>query len=147
TKSGSNALHGSALEFFCNDRLDARNFFDDPTQPVPPLRQHQFGANLGGPIVTDRTFFFFSYEGQRIHRSLTQTFSVPTDNLRRGDFSTSAPLCDPLTRQPDGSCGRFTGNQIPISRLSPTALALLDQVPRPNGSGSIQNLLAVGLED
>ena len=147
TKSGSNTLHGSALEFLRHDVLDARNVFDDPSQPVPPLRQHQFGANVGGPIVRDRAFFFFSYEGQRLHRSLTQTFSVPPDSVRRGAFSTSTPLCDPLTRQPGGACTSFAGNQIPVSRLDPTALALLDHVPRPNRSGSVQNLLSVGLED
>ena len=59
TKSGSNTLRGSALEFFRHDRLDARDAFDDPAQPVPPLRQHQFGLNIGGPIDRDRTFFFF----------------------------------------------------------------------------------------
>jgi len=147
TKSGSNTPHGGALEFLRHDRLDSRNYFDDASQPVPPLRQHQFGVNLGGAIAYDRTFFFFSYEGQRVHRALTQTFSVPTDNLRSGDFSTSTPLCDPLTRQRDGSCTGFIGNQIPAGRLNPTALALLGQVPRPNRSGSIQNLLAVGVED
>ena len=63
TKSGSNALRGSALEFVRSDKFDARNYFDDPAQPVPPLKQHQFGANLGGPIVRNRSFFFLSYEG------------------------------------------------------------------------------------
>lgn len=53
TKSGANAFHGSGREFFRSDRFDARNYFDDPTQPVPPLSQHQFGASLGGPIVRD----------------------------------------------------------------------------------------------
>jgi hypothetical protein len=147
TKSGSNTVHGSALEFLRHDRLDARNFFDDPSQPVPPLRQHQFGANAGGPIVRDRTFFFFSYEGQRLHKSLTQTFSVPPDSFRRGDFSTSAPLCDPLTRQPGGACTSLHGNQIPAYRLDPTALALVDHIPQSNRSGSVQNLLSVGLEE
>jgi hypothetical protein len=66
-----------------NDRFDARNYFDDPTRPAPPLRQNQFGANLGGAVVRDRSFFFLSYEGQRIHRSLTQTFSVPPSIARR----------------------------------------------------------------
>ena len=147
TKSGSNTLRGSALEFFRHDTLDARNVFDDPTEPVPPLRQHQFGVNVGGPIDRDRTFFFFSYEGQRVHRSLTQTFSVPTDALRSGDFSTLAPLCDPLTREANGSCASFAGNQIPAGRLDRTALALLDKVPRPNRAGSVQNLLSVGLQE
>ncbi len=68
TKSGSNAFHGSGIEFFRSDAFDARNYFDDPTAPVPPLKQHQFGANLGGPMVLNRSFFFLSYEGQRIDR-------------------------------------------------------------------------------
>jgi len=57
TRSGTSAYHGSVLEFFRHNRLDAHNFFDDPNQPVPPLRQHQFGASLGGPAGA-RMFFF-----------------------------------------------------------------------------------------
>jgi len=63
TKSGGNSVHGSALEFARNEKFDAHNYFDDPTKPIPPLRQNQFGINVGGPIKRDRTFFFFSYEG------------------------------------------------------------------------------------
>ena len=108
TKSGGNAFHGSALEFARNDRFDARNYFDDPGQPVPPLRQQNFGANVGGPLRRDRSFFFFSYEGQRMNRALTQTFSVPSAALRAGDFSSQAPLCDPTTRTVTG-CLPFSG--------------------------------------
>ena len=146
TKSGSNTFHGSVLEFFRHDRLDARNYFDDPTRPTPPLRQNQFGVNLGGPVRRERAFFFFSYEGQRIRRSLTQTFSVPTDALRRGTFSGFAPLCDPLTRTASGACTPFANNQIPAARLDPVALALLQHVPLPTSGGAVQNLLAVGEE-
>ncbi len=142
SKSGSNAFHGGALEFGRSDTFDARNYFDDPAQPVPPLSQHQFGANVGGPIVRDRTFFFASYEGQRIERSLTQTFSVPTSGLRSGDFSGLAMLCDPLTRTSAG-CTPFAGNRIPSARLDPVALALLAHVPSPTGSGLVQNFLSV----
>jgi hypothetical protein len=145
TKSGGNAFHGGALEFGRSDRFDARNYFDDPAKPVPPLRQHQFGANLGGPIVRDRSYFFFSYEGQRITRSLTQTFSVPTAALRAGDFSGLGALCDPLTRTAAG-CTPFAGNRIPANRLDPTALALLTKVPQPSSDGLVQNLRAVGSE-
>ena len=145
TRSGSNTFGGA--RWFRHDALDARNFFDDPAGPVPPLRQHQFGVNVGGPIVRDRTFFFFCYEGQRVHRSLTQTFSVPPDSLRRGDFSTLPPLCDPLTRQPGGSCTVFPANAIPADRFNPTAVALLGRVPQANRSGAIQNLLAVEPND
>jgi hypothetical protein len=146
TKSGENSFHGSALEFLRHDRLDARNYFDDPTKPAPPLHQSQFGTNVGGPIHRDRTFFFFSYEGQRIDRSLTQTFSVPTTALRGGDFSGLAPICDPLTRAADLTCAAFEGNQLPAKRLDPVAVALLAHVPPPTSSGSVQNLLAVGRE-
>ena len=146
TKSGENSFHGSALEFVRNQAWDSRNYFDDPTQPTPPLRQNQFGVNLGGPIRRDRTFFFFSYEGQRIDRSLTQTFSVPTAALRSGDFSSLAPMCDPLTRSSSGTCATFAGNQIPASRLDPVAVAMLTHVPLPTSNGSVQNLLGVGTQ-
>ncbi|MGE3843390.1 MAG: carboxypeptidase regulatory-like domain-containing protein [Vicinamibacterales bacterium] len=147
TKSGTNTFHGSALEFFRSDRFDAHNYFDDRSKPVPDLRQHQFGVNVGGPLRRERTFFFFSYEGQRIRKAQTQTFSVPTAELRSGDFSgVATPLCDPLTRisasTAAGSCTVFPGNRIPTSRLDPVALALLAKVPSPSGSGTVQNLLA-----
>jgi hypothetical protein len=144
TKSGGNGFHGSGLEFMRSDALDARNYFDDPATPVPSLRQHQFGVNFGGPIRRDRTFFFFSYEGQRIDRSQTQTFSVPTTALRSGDFSGLAPICDPLTRTAGGACTPFAGNRIPVQRLDPIALALLNRVPTATGPGSVQNLLSIG---
>ena len=68
SKSGSNAFHGSGLEFLRDDTFDARNYFDDPAQPVPPLRQHQFGVEPRRPDQPRTArFFFVSYEGQRIH--------------------------------------------------------------------------------
>ena len=127
-----------------NERFDARNYFDDPTKPIPPLRQNQFGVNVGGPLKRDRTFFFFSYEGQRIRKAQTQTFSVPTAALRSGDFSGLAALCDPLTRTAAGTCTPFAGNQIPANRLSPVAPALLAKVPLPTSAGLVQNLLGRG---
>src|SRR5690349_648954 len=62
TKSGTNALHGSAYEFFRNDALDARNFFSIAESP---LRLNQFGGTLGGPVLRNKTFFFLNYEGSR----------------------------------------------------------------------------------
>jgi hypothetical protein len=142
TRSGSNALQGVGLEFVRNEHFDARNYFDDPSKPVPPFRQNQFGINLGGPLKTDQTFFFLSYEGQRTRRAQTQTFSVPTAALRSGDFSALAtPLCDPLTRTASG-CTPFANNQIPTDRLSPVATALLAKVPLPTSAGLVQNLLS-----
>ena len=117
TKSGANTFHGSALEFVRNNSFDTHNYFDDPTKAVPTLNQNQFGANIGGPIKKDQTFFFFSYEGQRITKAQTQTFSVPTAALRNGNFSALPALCDPLTRVAGGAC-TLLRNQIPSNRLT-----------------------------
>ena len=148
TKSGANTFHGSLFEFMRDERFDAHNFFDDRSQPVPPLDQHQFGGSLGGAIVRDRTFFFVSYERQDVRRSLTKTFSVPTAQLRDGDFSGWSPVCDPLTIDPaSGSCSPFPGNRIPAGRLDPIAQAFLANVPLPNGAGQFQNLTSVERQD
>lgn len=66
TKSGSNQFHGTAFDYVRNDVFDARNYFDGPPLPKPPLRQNDFGGTLGGPIRKDKTFFFFSYEQLRL---------------------------------------------------------------------------------
>ncbi len=134
SRSGTNRFSGTAYEFLRNSALDARNFFDDPTRPIPPYRQNQFGASLGGPIRRDRTFFFTNYEGLRIHQSITNTTLLPSEALRDGDFSGINPLTgnpfpaiiDPLTGQ------AFLGNQIPQSRIDPLSQAILARVPLPN---------------
>jgi hypothetical protein len=147
TRSGGNAFHGSALAFMRHERFDAPNYFDDPTKPIPPLRQQTFGVNAGGPVTRDRTFFFASYEGRRLRQAQTQTFSVPTQALRQGDFTGLASLCDPLTRTAPGVCSPFPGNQIPASRLNPVAVAMLAKVPLPTSGGLVQNLLSTEDEE
>ncbi|MBI3949273.1 MAG: TonB-dependent receptor, partial [Acidobacteria bacterium] len=128
-KSGSNAFHGTAYEFLRNDQLDAKNFFDDPKKPIPPFRQNQFGATMGGRIKRDRTFFFGGYEGFRKRKALTRVAQVPSDRMRNGDFSEfvaqgqPAPN-DPQTGQP------FPGNIIPPDRFDPVAKGLLNLLPR-----------------
>jgi hypothetical protein len=137
TKSGTNALHGEAYEFIRNNVLDARNFFDLPSQPMPPFRENQFGGALGGPVVRNKTFFFASYEGQITRKSLAHVFSVPTAAERAGDFSGLPTIDNPLTRQP------FPGNVI-NAPLSAAAIALLAKVPLPNLPGPGNNLLSDG---
>ncbi len=66
TKSGTNRFHGTAFEYLRNDFFDARNYFDVPPLPQPALRQNDFGGVFGGPILKDKTFFFFSYEQLRL---------------------------------------------------------------------------------
>ncbi len=146
TRAGSNQFRGSLVEFVRHSAFDAHNYFDDRSKPVPPLRQNQFGASLGGPIVRDRSFVFANYEGQRIRRSLTQTFSVPSADRRAGDFSGLSPLCDPTTISGAGPCTPFAGNQIPVSRLDPAATALLAKVPLPTSGGEVRNLAAAELQ-
>ncbi len=124
--------------------IDAiHNYFDDPSRPVPTLDRHQCGLTLGAPLKHDQTFFFFSYEGQRLRKAQTQTCSVPTAALRAGDFSSlTTALCDPLTRTVAGTCTPFVRNQLPTARLDRIALALLARVPLPTSAGTVQNLLA-----
>ncbi|MBZ5673223.1 MAG: carboxypeptidase-like regulatory domain-containing protein [Acidobacteriia bacterium] len=143
TKSGSNEFHGSLFEFVRNDVFDAKNFFDSQTAPIPPFRQNQFGGSVGGPVIKNRTFFFADYEGQRVRKSLTSTFSVPTDAMRIGDFTELPQVYDPnsssgISRQP------FPGNRIPVQDLNAVSTALLANIPRPNLPGIAQNLLASG---
>jgi hypothetical protein len=143
TRAGANAFRGSLFEFLRHDMFDAHNFFDPKDQPVPPLRQDQFGGTLGGPLVRDRSFFFFSYEGQRANRSLTRTFTVATAAVRGGDFS-GASICDPLTiTTPGGTCTPFANGRIPEGRLDPLAVALLQHVPLPTANTAQQNLTAI----
>jgi hypothetical protein len=65
TKSGTNAFHGTAAEYFRNDALDARNYFNTVGQPKAPFHNNQYGGSIGGPIIKNKTFFFADYEGQQ----------------------------------------------------------------------------------
>jgi hypothetical protein len=88
TRSGSNSFHGAAWEFLRNDAFDASDYF---TQSVQPLKQNQFGATFGGPIVKDKTFFFGYYEGFRNRQGETVAATVPSLLERQGDFSERCP--------------------------------------------------------
>src|SRR6202030_3327550 len=80
TKSGGNNLHGSAFEYFRNNVLNARNFFNTSDEPKDAFRNNQFGGSLGGPIIKDKTFFYVAYEGQREGLAITSLNVVPTLN-------------------------------------------------------------------
>ncbi|MCL4402448.1 MAG: TonB-dependent receptor, partial [Acidobacteria bacterium] len=138
TKSGTNALHGTAWEFFRNDALDARSFFD---RQKAPWRMNQFGFNLGGPIIKNKLFWFGDYEGQRT-RQFTQSFAtVPTDAMFAGDFSGLPTIFDPSTYDPaTGTKQPFAGNQVPGDRISGFSQKYRRFFPAPNTS----TLTAVG---
>src|SRR5580693_5698190 len=65
TKSGQNQIHGNFFDYFRNNALDARNYFNPVGTTQAPFHNNQFGAALGGPIIKDKTFFYVDYEGQR----------------------------------------------------------------------------------
>jgi Carboxypeptidase regulatory-like domain/TonB dependent receptor len=92
SKSGSNEFHGSVFEFLRNDKLDARNPFDTSKQP---FRLNQFGGNIGGPIVRNRTFFFANFEALRQRVTQTITNEVPSAAFRaRATNSAIRPILD-----------------------------------------------------
>ena len=96
TRSGSNQFHGTVFEYFRNEALDARNYFNKVPAPKTPLRQNQFGGTFSGPVFLphlgegapgwyngkNRTFFFFSYEGQRLRLPINGVANVPSLRLR-----------------------------------------------------------------
>lgn len=128
TKSGTNKFHGTAYWFLRNDALDARNFFAADKQV---LRYHQPGVSLGGPIVRNRTFFFFNYEAIRVKRQNIVFANIPTPAEVRGDFAGFPTVIrDPLTQTP------FPGNVIPAARLDPVGRALAAFYPAPNVPGA-----------
>ena len=87
TKSGTNALHGSVFWFHRNDNLDAANFFVNKRgQETPEFKRHQFGFTVGGPIITDKTFIFGSYEGLRETLGLSVARNVPSLDARNGNI-------------------------------------------------------------
>ncbi len=143
TRAGSNAYRGSLFEFHRNEAFDSPNYFQPAGQGPPPLSQNQFGGALGGPLVQNRSFFFGSFEGQRMQRSLTRTFSVPTDAVRSGNFAGLGTVCDPLTIPTSGVCTPFPNNQIPQGRIDPIAAAMLQNVPRASSSANLQNLTSI----
>ena len=110
SKSGTNDFHGDAYEFLRNRELNAANFFANKTGAGrAPFVQNQFGANVGGPILKDKLFFFFSYEGFRARQGVLFTETVPTVPQLGGDFSgflnasgAQIPIYDPMTQ-----CGAY----------------------------------------
>ncbi|MBI4909376.1 MAG: TonB-dependent receptor [Acidobacteria bacterium] len=139
-KSGTNAFHGTAYDYLRNDKFDSRDTFNyvdrtgDRKADPGILRQNQFGATIGGPIVRNKTFFFFSWESRLIRLGQTDSAIVPTADEKNGIFSPNLRVIrDPLNGQP------FSGNAIPRSRFDSTSTRLLELWPAPNFTGSTRN--------
>ena len=141
TKAGTNALHGTAFEFFRHEALNARNFFQAANATKPGFRRNQFGGVLGGPMLRNRTFFFVDYQGQRQDIERTVLSTVPTMAQRQGVFMQN--IYDPATTVSNGAGGftrtQFTNNTIPIERMDPIARSLLLRFPEPTSAGTTNN--------
>jgi hypothetical protein len=158
TKSGTNEIHGNLYEFFRDQALNAKGFFD--TQRLDYL-QNQFGATLGGPIKKDKTFFFVTYEGDRLRKGTSSdTVTVPTGDEGTGNFSATpfsgGVTTDFFAQTLNSRCGLnmpmpstqpneivpystiFPNSVIPQGCMDQTALDILNQfVPnsnRPDGT-------------
>src|SRR5260370_34079801 len=93
TRSGTNQFHGVAFEYFRNDVLDANDWFaDNKGLPKPQERQNDFGGTLSGPILKDRTFFFFSYDGLRLRLPQVVLGTVPSVAARQNAIPAVQPF-------------------------------------------------------
>src|SRR5579875_1161916 len=145
TRSGTNKFHGLGYEYVRNQKFDANDFISDLNHlKKPENNQNQFGGNLGGPILRNKLFFFFEYDGTRIKQGVSRVSTVPLPNERIGDFSpeTAASLgvkyntiYDPTTCSTPYSgsgCQPFADNKIPQSRIDSTMAQLMALFPLPN---------------
>ena len=138
TKSGTNQYHGVGFEYFQNQALRARQFFE--TGPKGDSKLNDFGGTFGGPIKKDKLFFFGSYNGtyERDNRS-TGLVTVPTAALRAGDFTgTGTVIYNPHTGNPDGTGRTPFPNQAAIP-IDPIAAKILALIPPPTGAGNNAN--------
>ena len=148
-KSGTNTVHGKVYDYFGNDKLNARSFFQGPVKQK--LRQNEGGFQVGGPVYIpkiydgrNRTFLFFSqglYYARLGGAGGLQT--VPRTDFKAGDFSNfldaagvQIPIFDPQSTKADGSGSfvrtQFPGNVIPASRISPVSAKIVSLLPKPD---------------
>jgi len=147
TRTGTNSFHGTGYEFLRNSVLDARTF--NEMNKSTPLVRNNFGASLGGPIIQNKNFFFFNYEGLRLTHADTMIATVPTAEEINGDFSMSGTtIFNPFSAHPNPNFDPtkpisptnsqvirdpFPDNVIPQHLIDQKAVQFLQQyVPRPN---------------
>jgi hypothetical protein len=148
TKSGTNSFHGVAFAYHLNHKWGAKNLFFNPNTPAgpgtPQRIDNQYGGTFGGPIIRDKLFFFTSWEGTTTAERGNALYSVPTSQVRSGDFNGLATVYDPLTGDELGrNRTPFQNNVIPQARWSSAARTLQNMIPLPNtGTGQLNNYFA-----
>ena len=146
-KTGSNKLHGSVFEYHTDNALAAEPFFlPAGFTRNPKVVDNAVGGTIGGRLLKDRLFFFFSYDGRFVSQTSSTLVSVPTAAMRSGILTGSAnPIYDPMTGTATGAGkSAFSGNIIPPSRLDSIALQIQQSVPLPNLPGIANNYFATG---
>jgi hypothetical protein len=164
TKSGTNTVRGQVYEWFRGSALDSRVYFDKRAgRPKRDYDDNRFGGAVGGPIRSNRTFYFGNFEANIWQGPQPQILTVPTQKMRNGDFSDLLALgpqyqiYNPFTIRPSTTAGRFVrdpfpGNVIPRELLNPVALKIMEFFPLPNVAGTAdgqqnyQNPTAVAFE-
>ena len=160
-KSGTNGIHGTGFWFFQNDRFNANTWEANRNdQEKGEFRQNQYGIAIGGPIIKDRTFWFFDYQGTDItDGSLASTLTIPSAGMASGDFSgiltdevlgtdelgntvRGGQIYNPFSqREVNGMLDvrdPFANNMIPQSMFDPVGKKLLDQFPGENQNATAQ---------
>jgi hypothetical protein len=144
-KSGSNALHGSLEDRYTSGKLRHRHYLEQ-SRITSPFDYHEWGATASGPIVKDKTFWFFGFQQHYEKLAETITTTVPSREMLAGDFSFGGrglPIYDPDTTRRDASGNwirdPFPNNRIPVNRFDPVAVKLLNLKPwmEPNQPGDI----------
>jgi carboxypeptidase family protein/TonB-dependent receptor-like protein len=165
TKSGSNKWHGSVYEYFRNKVLNANEYFNKQSElaaggknEAPPWTQNQYGFEVGGPVIKDKTFFYVSWEQYRQRTGSPFTTSVPAAGMTTGNFSSlctagfnGAGVCndptgqiyDPYSTDAAGNRKPYPGNIIPASEFSKAAGILMAKYyPAANQPGTTLNYLS-----
>ena len=159
SKSGTNQFHGSAYEYFQNDDLNARDYFNT-SGPKAKQRFNYFGGAVGGPIFKDKLFFYFNYQQLENPSNSISTFSVPTAAMKAGCFNPAlfgnnltldkAHGGTALTTNP-AQCGAFDNNNgadlaLPTADFDPVAASIQSFYPAPNlpGIGNNYSYLKAG---
>jgi hypothetical protein len=142
-KSGTNSFHGTSYYLGRNPALNA--LADRTTGGKNLTRQHVWGVTSGNPILKNRLFSFFAYEGWRTIEPKAAIFTMPTELERKGDFSQSLnpsggqrTIYDPFTTQTSGSTVTrtpFANNVIPTNRIDPTSALMMNDIWKPNSPG------------
>lgn len=164
-RSGTNEFHGSLFEYLRNQSLNAKEYFSAETDPY---KSNQFGGTFGGPILRNKMFFFFDYQGLRLRNGQNFVMTVPTELMRQGIFSPDdgfSTIYDPATRVPNPNWNPSDPNskqylispfpassacsgcqQIPSSEWDPISSEVLQFWPKPNRPGYQDNYWANGVE-